>query len=316
MPIPVQGLHHVTALASQPNPNIEFYAGVLGLRLLKISVNPDVPSAYQLFYGNETGRPGTILSFYCFPQYASPMPGRDFAHSIGLSVPSNTLGYWRKRLKKFGIAYSKEKSRFNEKYIELNGPDGLKLELVSTEGDVRPAYGKGTVERNHAIKGIHHINLSLLVTARMQEFLLDYVGYQHFQEEHNRLRFGLKMRSGNFVDLSAQPGCLPGILGLGGIHHVAYHVPSKRQLVTLRKQLAKAGADSSPILDRTYFHSFFFTIGEGMFMEIATSAPGFSVDEPLDSLGTSLKLPKSLAKEKKNIEKALPKLNFNLDKYK
>ena len=315
MSTPVQGLHHITALSNRPNPNIEFYAGVLGLRLVKISVNPDVPNAYQLFYGNETGRPGTVLSFYCFPQIIPTVPGIGLDHSIGLSVPPNSLGFWRKRLKKFGISPGKEQVRMDEPYLEFYSPEGLRLELVASEGDKRPPYTEGPVKDTQAIKGIHHMSLSMLATERMIEFLQDFMGYEQIHEEGYRFRFGVKGRSDNFVDLSSQPETFPSIVGPGGIHHFAFHVPSNSHLHSMRKQLTKARVNTSPILDRTYFHSFFLSVGEGMIIEIATAAPGFSVDEPLDNLGASLKLPKALAKDRKAIEKALPKLKFDLDKY-
>ena len=311
----VQGLHHVTALTGQPTINVEFYAGILGLRLLKITVNPDDPSTYQLFYGNETGRPGTVLSFYAYPDLRMGVAGRGSVQSVGLSVPPKSLTFWSKRLKKYGVSHSKRKKRFSETYIELLDPDGLRLELVATDKDDRPPYAKGPIDLGYAVRGIHHVCLSLIGTGDMLELLEKYMRYKRVEEVDTRLRLGTLERSGNFVDLLASPEALPGELGKGSVHHFAFSVVNKSRLISLRKSLLNLGVNASPVLDRTYFHSFFFPAVQGVVLEIATQAPGYTVDEPLDQLGSELRLPSSLREDKKGIEKALPKLSTDIDKF-
>lgn len=310
----VQGLHHLTALSGHPDANIAFYAGVLGLRLLKISVNPDDPSAYQLFYGNETGRPGTVLSFYCYPSLKEGIAGRGSVQSVGLSVPPKALSYWSKRLKKYGIPHSKQKKRFSETYLELKDPDGLHLELVASEKDARPAYSKGSVDPIYGIRGIHHVCLSLIGTGDMLELLEKYLQYKRLEELDTRLRLKATAPSGTYVDLAVCPEALPGELGRGTIHHLAFSIANKSHLISLRKSLLNLGVNISPVLDRTYFYSFFFPAVEGIVIEIATPAPGYTVDEPLSQLGSELKIPPSLEEDKEAIEKALPKITVDLTK--
>ena len=310
-----QGIHHVTALASNASQNIEFYAGILGLRLLKITVNPDDPSAYHLFYGNETGRPGTVLSFFCYPHLHIRQLGKDQVHRIALSIPKSTQSFWKKRLKKYGIACELDQNPLGEDTLNFQDPDGLSLALVTNEKDFRPGNPLGFIKESQGIRGIHHLELCVEGYEDLDQSLREYLDHEQVEEAPNYVRLSASGKPGDFLDLTCKPYLLPGKLGLGAVHHVSFKTPNHTLLKNLRKSLVKSGFNASTLLDRSYYQAFYFREMGGILFEVATQAPGFSVDESLEDLGKTLKLPLGMESRRKAIEKALPKLSFNLEKY-
>ncbi|MEM6630163.1 MAG: VOC family protein [Bacteroidota bacterium] len=311
----IQGIHHITALASDASKNIEFYVGILGLRLVKVTVNPDDPSAYHLFYGNETGRPGTILSFFCYPHLHVGQLGKDQVHCVALSIPKGSPSFWKKRLKNFGISYTQEENPLGESLLQLQDPDGLSIALIVDENDFRPGNPSGMIKEEKSIRGIHHLKLCVEGYDDLDQSLKDYLDHKMVQETTNYIRLSASGKPGDFLDITCKPYLLPGKIGLGAVHHVSLKTPNTSQLKNLRKSLVKAGFNTSLLLDRRYYHAFYFREMGGILFEIATQAPGFSVDESLEDLGKTLKLPAGMETRRKAIEKALPKLIVDLERF-
>lgn len=312
----ISGLHHITALASDPQKNIDFYAGILGLRLVKKTINFDAPEVYHLYYGNEKGSPGTILTFFPYPGIPQGRKGKGQLTVTSFSIPKNALDYWMKRLQKFNIDFRGPQKRFDEIFIYFEDHDGLGLELVANEADHRPGFTYGNIPSEFAIKGFYGMTLSEECYEKTAGLLVGQMDHTLIAEKGNRFRFSASGHPGDFVDVLCTPDSLKGIPGHGTIHHVAFATANDDSQLKAREKLLKFGLNVTPVLDREYFHSIYFREPGGVLFEIATIPPGFTVDEPLDKLGQSLKLPHWEEKNRALIEGQLLPVHLNIKKYK
>lgn len=311
----VTGLHHITALASDPQKNVNFYAGILGLRLVKKTINFDAPDVYHLYYGNEIGTPGTILTFFPYPGIPQGRKGKGQLTVTSFSIPENSLNYWTKRLDKFNIAYEGPEQRFTESVVYFEDHDGLGLELVANPNDERPGFTYGNIPSESAIKGFYGMTLSEECYEKTAGLLVGQMDHALIAEKGNRFRYSASGKPGDFVDVLCNPDTLMGLPGYGTIHHVAFATANDATQLEAREKLLKFGLNVTPVLDREYFHSIYFREPGGVLFEIATIPPGFTIDEPLDHLGESLKLPPWEEKHRMSIEKRLSPVQLDLKKY-
>lgn len=320
----VQGIHHVTAIAADPQRNIDFYAKILGLRLVKVTVNFDDPTTYHLYYGDELGRPGTILTF--FPWSNAPKGRRGNGQVVATSflIPENAIDFWIDRFKHKGIGFTNPSTRFDgeERVITFYDPDGLELELVahkSAEYRSNNIWKNGPISVKYAIRGFYSVTLAVEGYERTASVLTKQLGFQSTRGEGSRFRYEM-MRNGNnnnnneglgsIVDVLCLPYSPPGYVGVGTVHHVAWRTPTDKQQIVLRQEIVKHGLNATPVIDRIYFHSVYFREPGGVLFEIATNPPGFTIDEKVEELGNRLTLPPWLEPDRKSLEKLLPKVNL------
>jgi glyoxalase family protein len=307
----ILGLHHITAIADNAQTNYNFYTKVLGLRLVKKTVNFDDPGTYHFYFGDEVGSPGTILTFFPWEGIGKGYTGSGMATDIGYSVPNNSLDFWSDRFKQFHVKHEEVNERFGEKYLSFQDPDGLKFDLIvpGTE-DNRKGWETNDVKENVATKGFYNITLTVKNVTPTAGILTDLFGYKLLKQEGNRYRF-ITDAIGNaaIVDIIEAPNVAPG-RGAGGTnHHVAFRVKDDNILMEYREKIASKGLGITPKIDRDYFFSLYFREPGGVLFELATDNPGFTRDEPLDQLGTSLKLPKQYESNRNKIEQVLPVLH-------
>jgi catechol 2,3-dioxygenase-like lactoylglutathione lyase family enzyme len=306
------GIHHITAIAGDPQRNLDFYAGMLGMRLVKLTVNFDDPASYHLYYGDELGRPGSLLTFFPWP---GGQPGRQGTGQVGtvsLAISPASLGFWIERLLAHGIRYEGPTRRFDEQVLAFKDPDGLLLELVASPRVVNtPPWPEGPVPAEHAVRGLHGATLWEDGDAGSADFLTRTIGFQPVGEEGSLLRFqSADLGSGTVVDLRRAPGFWRGAGGVGTVHHMAFRAENDGAQLAKRAEIETQGVDITPVIDRQYFHSVYFREPGGVLFEIATDPPGFTVDEPAAELGTHLKLPPVYEASRPEIERVLPPLRL------
>ncbi|MGA7303995.1 MAG: ring-cleaving dioxygenase [Rhodothermales bacterium] len=304
---PIQGLHHITAVASDPQVNVDFYERVLGQRLVKTTVNFDDPSTYHLYYGDEIGTPGTVLTFFPWLHMGQGKRGVGEAVAVGYRVPLNTLGFWAERLARLGVEIGAVEERFGEQVLALEDPDGMKLELVATAQTAGTRHWKdGPVAEAYALHGFHGVTLCLNAAAQTESLLTEQLGYTQVAEDDNRRRFRAASDAAAFVDLIEEPEGNRGHFGAGSIHHIAFRTVDDDEQLEYQGALRSAGQEVTAVRDRQYFHSIYFREPGGVLFEIATNAPGFTLDEDVGELGTALKLPPWYEARRAQIEKRLP----------
>jgi glyoxalase family protein len=312
----ITGIHHVTALADDAQKNIDFYTGILGLRMVKKTINFDAPDVYHLYYGNEKGSPGTIMTFFPYQGLMQGRHGKGQMTVTSFSAFANALDYWMKRLKKFGIAHSQPQKRFgDEAFISFTDVHGLGLELVFTGDDKRPGFSYGQIPVEHAVKGFHGVTLSEEGYERTASILLEAMDHQKIAEQGNRFRYSASGLPGDIVDIECTPDTLRGLGGNGTIHHIAFATPNDATQLEARERLLSKGMDVTPVLDRQYFHSIYFREPGGILFEVATNPPGFSIDENPAHLGESLKLPPWMEPKREKIEKGLQPVKVQIEKF-
>jgi glyoxalase family protein len=303
------GIHHVTAIASDPQANVDFYAGLLGLRLVKKTVNFDDPSAYHLYYGDETGTPGSIMTFFYWPGHGSRgRVGPGQMTRLAFSAPRPSLDFWHDRLTQHGIKVERG-NRFGEDVLAFADPDGIPCEIVAVANDSRQGWAGGGVPAAQALRGFHTAELTVRTAAPTEKLLTGEMGCRLLRREGNRARFEAGPGgSGRYIDVIGDATAAPGMQGTGTVHHVAWRVPDDASQLAMQEVLANAGYSVSEVRDRFYFHSIYYRERGSILFEIATDTPGFPVDEPVASLGTALKLPQQFERVRKQIEVALPPL--------
>ena len=311
----VTGLHHITALASDPQKNLDFYAGILGLRLVKKTINFDAPEVYHLYYGNEKGTPGTILTFFPYPGIPEGRKGKGQLTVTSFSIPENSVDYWIKRFGKFKVGHEDPYLRFDELVIYFEDHEGLGLELVANKQDERTGFTYGNIPLEHAIKGFYGMTLSEEGYEKTAGLLLGQMDHSLVAEKGNRFRYSASGKPGDFVDALCSPDTLIGLAGSGTVHHVAFATPNEATQLEARAKLTKVGLNVTPVLDRQYFHSIYFREPGGVLFEIATLPPGFCIDESLERLGGSLKLPPWEEKHRAIIEKELSPIHLDIRRY-
>lgn len=303
------GLHHVTAIASDPRRNVDFYIRVLGLRLIKRTVNFDDPSTYHLYYGDHAGNPGTVLTFFPWPGARRGRPGSGQVYATAFSISTESLGFWSDRLQSLGVPVTVAADRFGDRVLEFSDPDGMKLELIASATTAISSDSVSTaIPATHAIRGFHSVTIALAATAATEAVLTGSMNYRVVHQNGRRTRLGLSLGIGSYVDLLKDPSLPLGTSGAGTVHHVAFRTPDDASQSAAHRHLTQAGLHVSPVMDRNYFHSIYYREPAGILFEIATDTPGFAIDEPLSSLGTTLKLPAQYETRRAEIEAVLPKL--------
>ncbi len=306
----IAGIHHVTAIARDPQANYDFYSGVLGLRLVKKTVNFDDPGTYHFYYGDETGTPGTILTFFPWPMARLGSRGAGQATVTAFSVPEGSLGYWSERLASLGVEAESPHPRFDEEVLTFRDPDGLLLELVARAGDPRTPWAAGPIPERFAARGFYNVTLSEWNPAVTAELLTGTMGFRLVAEEGGRMRLDSGSGgAGSRVDLLATPSAARGVISAGTVHHVAFRTASDAEQLAWQGKLAERGLHVTPVQDRQYFHSIYFREPGGVLFEIATDPPGFTLDEPVAELGSGLKLPPWLEPSRERIAAVLPALD-------
>lgn len=312
----VTGIHHVTAIAGSTQKNLDFYAGILGLRLVKKTVNFDAPEVYHFYYGDEAGNPGSILTFFPYEGLMHGRHGKGMLNTTSFSVPVQSLDFWLTRLKRFGVAYKEPQERFEtEVVVYFEDSDGLGLELVFTENDNRPHNSRSTVAPEHAIRGFYNVEIWEEGYERTAGLLTEQMDHQLIAEKSNRFRFAATDSPGNYIDILCSPDSMRGLSGSGTVHHLAFATPDRSTQDELRLRIIKRMLNPTPVLDRNYFSSIYFREPGGVLFEIATSGPGFAIDEPADKLGDSLQLPAQYEDRRKHLEQSLLPVTLSFEKF-
>lgn len=303
----INGIHHVTAIAGDPQENYDFYTAVLGLRLVKKSINQDSPDTYHLFYADAEGNPGTDLTFFPWPAMGPAKPGAGKAVEVSFAVPEGSLGYWKERLSSYKVLHSSE-TRFDEEYIVFRDPHGLGLAITETQ-DKRDfkAWEKSPVPSEHQLRWMHAVRTLVKTIDNTELLLTEIMGFHALGKDGDWYRYGMgNGTSGTLLEVRADPELTSGRWGTGGIHHIAWRVKNAEDEMMVREQIARAGLSPSPQIDRFWFKSVYFQEPGGVLFEIATDGPGFDRDEDPEHLGETLILPPWFEDQREQIEKRLP----------
>jgi glyoxalase family protein len=305
------GLHHITAIASHAKRNLDFYTGVLGQRLVKKTVNFDDPQTYHFYFGNETGEPGTILTFFPWEKMGKGKTGTGLATQIGYTVPASSFAFWIDRFKQFNVIQESVTESFGEQCLSFQDPDGLSIKLIVPKKiDDRKPWETNDVKADTATRGIHSVELTLKNIQPTVEILTDILGYQLLEQQDDRYRFvTTTIETAAIIDIIEAPGASRGILSAGIIHHIAFRVKDEVTQMNLRNKIETKGLNITGKINRDYFYSVYFREPGGVLFEIATNNPGFTTDESVETLGSSLRLPKRYEHDRQTIEKILPALS-------
>jgi glyoxalase family protein len=343
----VLGIHHITAIARNPQRNINFYSGLLGLRLIKLTVNFDDPTTYHLYYGDSLGHPGTLLTFFPWSEAPKGHRGTGQVAAISFTIPHGSMDYWLDRLKSNGVSFVGPSNRLGDEFVSFPDPDGLILELISPpyidsqeqeQQQQRPVdniWKDSPVSKEYAIRGFHSATLSEEGYERTASLLTNTMGFKLIAQDNkeDRFRFAVGEKnntnledigttssiptssSGSIVDVVCQPDISRGYIGVGTVHHIAWRADSDSHQMELRKNIIEqANLNPTPVLDRIYFRSVYFREPGGILFEIATDSPGFTIDERPEDLGKQLKLPHWLEPMRGRIEELLPPVNISPQK--
>ena len=304
----VNGLHHITAISGNAQENLDFYAGVLGMRLVKKSVNQDDPGTYHLFYADAEGHPGTDLTFFPWEQLAPPVMGHGLTNEVELEVPRGTLSFWQPRLAKYGVTTSAAETRFGNQVLPLVDPHGLKVALVEADSTrVFEPWSGGPVAAEHQVRGLFGARVWERDAAATGQFLERALGLQQVGEEHGWTRYASAGGAG-VIDVRETPNERRGRWGVGSVHHLAWRVDDDEHQAEVRDEVIASGGHPTPVIDRFWFKSVYFKEPGGVLFELATDGPGFAVDEDPAHLGETLVLPPFLEHMRDRIESVLPVL--------
>jgi glyoxalase family protein len=306
----INGIHHITAIAGGAKKNYDFYTRILGLRMVKKTVNFDDPQTYHLYYGDGVGTPGTILTFFPWQGITAGRRGARQVTEIGYSVPEGSLDFWLKRFEDNNVIYNKPSEKFGEQYLTVLDPDGLKLELIVPKtADNRLPWETADVKTENATRGFHNITITTNKIDATAKILTGVFGYRLLEQHVNRYRFITDaVDNAAIVDLVEVAGEVAGHVAGGSVHHVAFRVKNEAILMEYREKIAILGLHITDKIDRNYFYSLYFREPGGVLFELATDNPGFSVDEPVEQLGQGLKLPAQYESMREDLEKSLPSL--------
>jgi len=306
----ISGLHHVTAIAGEARRNFDFYTRILGLRLVKKTVNFDDPYTYHFYYGDGVGTPGTILTFFPWEGVAAGRHGSRQVTEIGYSVPENSLDFWLQRFKANNISYYKVSEKFGEQYLTFIDPDGMKLELIiAKSSDTRVPWTTDEIASEHATRGFHSVTITTNKIQPTADILTDLLDYRLLENHLNRYRFITDtVENAAVIDVVEAPGQAAGHVAGGSVHHVAFRAKNDQVLMKFRKKIANYGLNITEKIDRSYFYALYFREPGGVLFEVASDNPGFTVDEPVDELGSGLKLPAQYESVRSDITRRLPNL--------
>jgi catechol 2,3-dioxygenase-like lactoylglutathione lyase family enzyme len=305
----IPGIHHITAITADAQKNIDFYRGVLGLRLVKLTVNFDDPGSYHLYYGDELGRPGTIMTFFAWEGAQRGRVGPAQVTATAFAVPTAAIDFWAGRLRDKQIEVAAMGERLGEPVLAFADPDGLQLEIVGVSEPAGEPWKGGGIDADNAVHGFHSATISEEGYERTAQLLSRLMGFKAAGEEGNRFRY----RGGGLastIDLLCTPDARHGSMGAGVIHHIAYRTADDTQQAAWHADIAAAGLNVSPVMDRTYFHSIYYREPGGVLFEIATDGPGFTVDQSAEQLGDKLMLPPWLEKHRAEIQAAVTPLKL------
>ncbi len=308
----VRGIHHITAIAGPAQENLDFYAGILGMRLVKRSINQDDPGTYHLFYADAEGHPGTDLTFFPWAQMAPPRVGHGLAVEVALEVPADSLPWWQARLERYGVKTSAVEHRFGDTVLPVIDPHGLRLALTeSARGIQRPfsPWDGSVIPVERQIRGLYGAQLWERDSAPSVEFLTTVLGFVRLGAEHGWTRYGFADAPG-ILDLRDTPDARRGAWGVGSVHHLAWAVADEEEQLRVRAQVEDGGSRATPVIDRFWFKSVYFKEPGGVLFELATEGPGFSVDEDPAHLGEALVLPPWFEPARAEIERNLPPLKM------
>lgn len=304
------GIHHITAIASDPKKNFDFYTKVLGLRFVKKTVNFDDPSTYHFYFGDNAGSPGTILTFFPHPDLPKGRQGTGQAVEIVFAVPKAALSFWMNRFHELGIEYQGPEKHFDETVIRIQDPDGLMLELVGVDSlPDDTVWATDDIAEDVAIRGFHSVSLWVDDYTKTADILTKHLGFKLIGNDGSRYRYAAEDEGvGKIVDVRSIPGMWKGAPGSGTIHHVAFRVGDDEAEVKVREAIEADGHNLTPVIDRNYFHSVYFREPNHILFELATDNPGFDIDEPKETLGRDLKLPHKYEAYRDEIVSVLPAL--------
>jgi glyoxalase family protein len=303
----IKGLHHVTSMASGARENNAFFTGTLGLRRVKKTVNFDAPDVYHLYYGDAAGTPGSVMTYFPFPNMGKRRRGAGEVAETAFAVPPESLGWWKERLASHEIAGLAVDTSFGAPRLRLLGPDGDEFALVEAE-DSRAPWTDGGVPEDYAIRGFHGASMRLRDNGATAE-LLELMGYERVETSGDTTRFVMPDGNGaDVIDVETLPGTAPADLGAGSVHHIAFAVENRAAQLEVRRALVEAGHNVTPVIDRDYFWAIYFRAPGGVLFEVATNEPGFDRDEDVAHLGEALKLPSQHAHLRARLEKTLEPL--------
>ncbi len=306
---PVHSLHHVTATVDDAQEDLDFCLGVLGMRLVKKTVNFDNHNVFHLYYGTERGAPGTIWTTFPYKGWNVPVgtKGAGQVTATAFSVPAGSLDFWRDRLQEYGAAPSAVTSRFGEETLRFRDPSGLEFELIASDRDPRSPWTASGVDAAAAIRGLHSVSLTVRTADRTVELLTGLLGFRTVDEDAGRIRLALGSdQPGHRIEIIPDAGADAARNGLGTVHHVALAVTTPDEQLRLRQELIRYGLRPTEVRDRCYFQSIYFREPGGVLLEIATVEPGFMIDESATDLGRALKLPPWEEPNRPAIEAGLP----------
>ncbi len=311
MPTPILGLHHVTAIASDPQRNLDFYTTVLGLRFVKRTINFDDPGTYHFYFGDDAGSPGTILTFFPWPGASKGSVGAGEVTQTAFSVPVDSLQYWEDRLRSNGVSVERAPQRFQEQLLRFADPDGMGIELVG-HSDPNPVKAPrfSSVPDKYSIRGFFGVTLFERDAAQTAE-ILNLLGFHKLAAEGNRMRFVPEGSAlGRHIDVVIDPDARRGRPGAGSVHHIAFRASDDAAQLEWRKEISRY-LDVTTVQDRTYFHSIYFREPGGVLFEMATDPPGFTLDESIESLGEALRIPEWLEPQRQQLEQRLPVITLH-----
>ncbi len=312
----ITGIHHITALAGNTQDNVDFYTGVLGLRMIKKTVNFDDPGVYHLYYADGQGTPGSVLTFFPYEGIRKGTRGNGQVSTTSFSVPLESLAYWEQRFRRFGVQFDNVRERFgSEVFMAFQDKEGLGLELVFNDRDTRMPWADGPVPPSYAIRGFYGAEVLAAAFDKSAKLLTGKMDHTLVAQDGNRFRFATADSPGSYVDLLDQPKKAFGHGGYGTVHHIAFRTPGSDTQAQVREFIQRHGLHPTPVIDRQYFQSVYFREPGGVLYEIATDGPGFTVDEEMQSLGESLMLPPQYEGRRDHIEAILPEIHLDIKSY-
>ena len=320
------GIHHITAIAGDPQLNLDFYTETLGLRLVKRTVNFDDPGSYHFYFGDNIGSPGTIITFFPWPGARRGARGSGQVTTVSFAVPHNSIAFWKERLRANHVLAEEVAERFGNVALRFLDPDGLQLELI--ERPVIPSEVEGSrdetlkvtprdpstplrVAQDDEILGFAAPTLEVRQPDQTEDLLTEILGFEFVAEENNRRRFrGSGPNASAEIDLVSSEASF-GQIASGTVHHIAFRAANDKEQLRVREQLVAQGLNVTPVIDRQYFHSIYFREPNGILFEVATDGPGFLIDESADELGETLKLPPIYEEKRAEIERVLPPIDLH-----
>lgn len=311
----ISGIHHITAIAGNPQANIDFYTGILGLRLVKKTINFDAPDVYHFYFGDEMGSPGTIFTTFPFTGARKGSKGTGELTYTAFSIPTNSLNFWIERLKKFGIPVSDVLDRFGNKVIRFEDHDGMGIELVANDSDDRKGWTYGQIPKENSIRGFFGATLNLREKDATERLLTGFMDYHFIGQEGDRFRYGTEGKAGDIIDILVNPNGHRGMQSAGSVHHIAFRTANSDSQLEVQKLLMENGYQTTEVKDRNYFTSIYFREPGGVLFEVATDEPGFAIDEDEAHLGELIKLPEWAEPSREKIEKSLTPVTLKTEEY-